>query len=58
MPKKQDYTWYIYRLRSTPAAFVGMVEAPDEATAIKKAIAEFDITDTEQQKRLIAQRRE
>jgi len=57
MAKKEDYSCYIYRLRGTPAVFVGMVEAPDETTAIKKAIAEFNITDTEQQKRLIAQRR-
>jgi hypothetical protein len=29
--------------------------APDEATAIKKAIEEFKITDPERQRRLIAQ---
>ncbi len=50
-------TWYIYRLRHTPATFVGSVEAPDAETAIKKAIEEFNITDPQQQARLIAQRR-
>jgi hypothetical protein len=38
-------TWYIYRQRHTPATFVGSVEAPDAATAIKRAIEEFNITD-------------
>jgi len=45
----------LYRLRGTPAQFVGIVEAPDEATAIQKAIEEFHI-DPVMQKRLIAQR--
>jgi hypothetical protein len=54
---KKEYSWNIYRLRGTPAAFIGTVDAPDETTAVKKAIEEFAITDAEQQKRLIAQRR-
>jgi hypothetical protein len=54
---KKEYSWSIYRLRGTPAVFVGDVEAPDEKAAIEKAIKDFNITDTEQQKRLIAQRR-
>jgi hypothetical protein len=62
MPKKRNgsatgYTWYVYRLRHTPATFVGVVEAPDAETAIKRAIEEFFITDPRQQKRLVAQRR-
>jgi hypothetical protein len=36
---------------------VGAVEAPDVETAIKKAIEESDVTDPQQQKRLVAQRR-
>jgi hypothetical protein len=43
--------------RGTPAAFIGIVDAPDEASAVKKAIEEYNITDPEGQKRLIAQRR-
>jgi hypothetical protein len=39
-----------------PRSFVGLVERPDEKTAIQTAI-EFKITDKEQQKRLVAQRR-
>jgi hypothetical protein len=38
----------------TSARFIGTVEAPDEKTAIKKAIAAYEITDPEQQKRLVA----
>jgi hypothetical protein len=52
-----EYSWSIYRLRGTPAAFIGIVDAPDEASAIKKAIEDYNITDPEGQKRLIAQRR-
>jgi hypothetical protein len=52
---RKEYSWNVYRLRGTPAQFIGSVEAPDEATAIKKAIEEFKITDPVMQKRLIAQ---
>ena len=57
MAKKEEHSWSIYRLRGTPAAFVGIVEARDEKAAIKKAIVEYEITDPEQQKRLVAQKR-
>jgi hypothetical protein len=53
---KKEYSWDIYRLRGTPAQFIGSVEAPDEATAINKAIEEFKVTDPVVQKRLLAQR--
>jgi hypothetical protein len=46
-------TWQISRLRGTPAAFVGLIEAPDESGAIKAAIKQFDVR-PEDQKRLIA----
>jgi hypothetical protein len=48
--------WAIYRLKGTPAALLGHVEAPDEETAIKKAIDEFAI-EAALHKRLLAQRR-
>jgi hypothetical protein len=35
---------------------VGSVEAPDEKAVIQEAIKKFDITDREQQKRLVARR--
>jgi hypothetical protein len=43
----KEYSWSIYRLRDTPAAFIGIVDAPDKASAIKKAIEEYNITDPE-----------
>jgi len=57
-PRQQEtYRWRISRLKATPAQYIGEVEAPDEASAIKKAIEEFQITDRWKQSRLVAQRR-
>ncbi len=58
MSKKpvKDYEWRITRIKSSPAAYVGRVHAPDAETASRKAIIEFEITNPEHQKRLIAQR--
>jgi hypothetical protein len=39
------------------AAQLGHVEAPDEESAIKQAIEEFDIMNPQLQKRLLAPRR-
>jgi hypothetical protein len=52
----KQYTWSIYHIKGTPAALLGRVEAPDEETAIRKAIDEFGISPA-LQKRLLAQRR-
>jgi hypothetical protein len=46
----------IYRLKGVPAKLLGNVEAPDEETAIKRAIEEFHVA-PELQKRLLARRR-
>ena len=51
------YKWRIFRIRGTPAADLGIVEAPDAETAIKVAVEKFKIANPEQQKRLMAQRR-
>jgi hypothetical protein len=57
MAKKAiEHRWKIYRLKGTPAVFVGAVEATDERAAIQAAIKEFGINDPAQQKRLMAQR--
>jgi hypothetical protein len=50
------HRWAIYRLKGTPAALLGHVEAPDAETAIEKAIDEFAI-EPALHKRLLAQRR-
>jgi hypothetical protein len=36
--------WRITRIRSTPAALVGYVEAPDAEQAVKEAIATYGIS--------------
>jgi hypothetical protein len=38
---KQEISWNVFRIRGTPAPFVGIVEAPDEGSAIKRAIEEL-----------------
>ena len=42
---------------ATPAQYIAELGAPDEASAIKKAIDEFQITERWKQSRLVAQRR-
>jgi hypothetical protein len=58
MAKKSpaEHAWSIFRIRKTPAELLGRVCAPDQDTAIRKAIELFKITNPEHQKRLIAQR--
>jgi len=53
--RKKVRTWEIRRLTASPAAFVGLVEAPDEAGAAKAAIKQFDVR-PQDQRRLIAVR--
>jgi hypothetical protein len=55
-PASKSNKWSIYHIKGTPAVLLGQVEAPDEETAIKRAIEEFKISPTIQ-KRLLAQRR-
>jgi hypothetical protein len=58
-PKSRKlYRWRITRIRASPAALIGYVEAPDQEQAIKAAIREYRITNPEHQKWLAAQRRQ
>jgi predicted chitinase len=54
--KTTQHRWKIYRLRGSPAVFIGAVVATDEKAAINAAIEEFGIDNPAQQKRLLAQR--
>jgi hypothetical protein len=36
--------WNIYRIKGMPAVLLGHVEAPDEESAIKRAIEDFKIS--------------
>jgi hypothetical protein len=56
LPASKPNKWNIYHIKGTPAILLGHVEAPDEESAIKRAIEEFKISRTIQ-KRLLAQRR-
>jgi hypothetical protein len=38
-----EYKWRIIRLRSTPARDLGIITAPDEETAIKKAAEQYQV---------------
>ena len=56
MPKK-PLQWEVYRpIKGGPGAFIGIVEAPDETSALKTAIEEFGIISPEHQKRLFVRR--
>ena len=46
----------IFRRDRSPGAFIGVVEAPDETSALKAAIEEFGIVNPDQQKRLFVRR--
>jgi hypothetical protein len=48
-PKQQTHSWAIYHIQGTPAQFVGIVfDQPDQESAIKKAIEEYDIPANQQ----------
>jgi hypothetical protein len=55
-PSSKLYDWRITRIRATPAALIGYVEAPDADQAIKEAIAKYEISNPHHQARLAAQR--
>jgi len=56
VPKK-PIQWEVYRpIKGSPGAFIGIVEAPDETSALKAAIKEFGIINPEQQNRLFVRR--
>ena len=44
------------RLKATPAAFVGLVQAPDKASALKTAIKQFNIRREDQSRLLVRPR--
>ena len=55
MAPKKNHRWQIVLIRKK-GQVLGRVAAPDQEAAIKVVIKEFEITDWELQKRLVAQR--
>jgi hypothetical protein len=54
-PTQKQLRWRIARIKSTPAADLGTVTAPDAETAIRKAIEEWQI-EKRHWSRLVARR--
>jgi hypothetical protein len=49
--------WEVYRpIKGSPRAFIGIVEASDETSALKAAVEEFGIISPEHQSRLFVRR--
>jgi hypothetical protein len=58
MAKKpaRERVWEISRIKGTPAAILGRIEAPTAEKAIEDWAEKFGITDEEQKSRLAARR--
>ena len=56
MAKKppRERVWEISRIKGTPAAILARIKAPDAESVVKEWIEKFNITDPEQQSRLVA----
>jgi hypothetical protein len=59
MPDQETLpSWRIFRNWGGSTAFLGIVKAQTNESAIRRAIEELNITDPEHQKRLVAQQRD
>jgi hypothetical protein len=54
-PREKLFEWSS-KIKSTPARLIGYVQAPDAEQAVKEAIAQYGISNPQEQARLAAQR--
>ncbi len=54
--RKKQLAWEVLRLKSTPVAFMGLVYAPDEKSALETAIKELEIRPEDRDRLLIRRR--
>jgi hypothetical protein len=46
--KQSSHSWAVFHIRGTPAQFVGLVyDAPDEQSAIAKAIEQYKVPENQ-----------
>jgi hypothetical protein len=55
--EQTNYSWAVYHIKGTLARLIGIVDAPDEQAAMKKASEHYGVP-ANQRSRLIAQRRD
>ena len=51
--REKEYRWQVIRLKPSPAVFVGIVIATDEASAMSLAIKQFDMHPEDRDRLLI-----
>jgi len=56
--KQKTHIWAVYHIKGTPAKFMGFIyDAPDEQTAIARAIKKYSVPPNEREQ-LMARRRD